>query len=147
MKRNMCVLAALCCALAAGCGTLGGRRGATEGERVVRQLWSDIRDKNWTAIEAMIAPGFQSLHQDGARDKAAEMELLKGLDLGRISLDDFKSSAAGPVLIVTYRMNIAETIGGKRLSRREAPRMSVFLKEEGRWLWIAHANLVSLKEE
>lgn len=143
------MLTVACFALGAivGCGSLRPGRGASEGERVVRQLWSDIRDKNWTAIEAMMAPGFQSLHQDGARDRAAEMELLKGLDLGRISLDDFHSSAAGPVLIVTYRMNIAETIDGKRLSRREAPRMSVFLKEEGRWLWIAHANMVSLKEE
>lgn len=146
MKRSMCVLAALCCALAAaaGCNTLKAGRGASEGEKLVRRLWSDIKEKNLAAVEAMIAPGFQSLHQDGARDRDAEIELLKGLDIGRISLGDFRDSQAGPVLIVTYTLAAEETIGGKRLSRTKAWRMSVFLKEGERWLWVAHANMVPL---
>lgn len=142
------VMAAVCCAcgIAAGCGTLKAPRGATEGEKIVRQLWSDIKAKNWAPIEAMMSPGFQSVHQDGARDRVGEMELLKGLDIGRLSLGAFASSAIGPVLVVTYEITAVETIGGKRLPRRTSPRMSVFLQKEGRWLWIAHANMVPLKE-
>ena len=146
MRRNAYMLAALCFALAAaaGCNTLKAPRGASEGEKLVRRLWSDIKEKNFAAVEAMISPGFQSLHQDGARDRAAEIELLRGLDIGRISLGDFRDSQAGPVLIVTYTLAAEETIGGKRLPRMKTWRMSAFLKEGERWLWVAHANMVPL---
>ena len=52
----------------------------------------------------------------------------------------------GPVLIVTYRVTVVETLTGKRLPKRTSMRMSVFLKTPDDWKWIAHANLNPLKD-
>jgi len=51
----------------------------------------------------------------------------------------------GPVTIVSYFASAPETIEGKRLSIKPAARLSVFLKTDSGWQWIAHANLNPLK--
>ena len=39
------------------------------GEKLVRQLWAEVKAGNVEALEKMMAPGFQSVHADGARDR------------------------------------------------------------------------------
>jgi len=60
------------------------------------------------------------------------------------SLSDIKITRNGPVIIATYSVSVAETIEGKRLTHRPAPRLIVFLKTAHGWQWIAHANLKPL---
>jgi len=117
----------------------------TKGEKMERQMWADIKARNWAAVESKIAPGFQSVHQDGARDREAEIKLIKGLNLGQYILSNFKVTQNGPVIIVTCSVAVEETIGGKRLSARPAARLSVWLKTDSGWQWITHANLKPLK--
>lgn len=115
---------------------------AIEGEQLERQIWSDIKAKNWAAVEAGIAGGFQSVHPDGARDRDAELALIKGLDLGDYSLQGFKVTRNNDDLIVTYWISVQETIDGKRLSSKPAMRLSVWEQNDsGGWQWISHANL------
>ena len=47
--------------------------GASEGEKMERQMCADFKAKNWKAVESKIAEGFQSIHPDGARDRAGEI--------------------------------------------------------------------------
>jgi hypothetical protein len=47
-----------------------------DGEQMERQMWEDIKAKNWKAVEDKIAEGFQSVHPDGARDRANEITIL-----------------------------------------------------------------------
>ena len=115
------------------------------GEKIVRQLWVDLKEGNVTAIEEKIAVGFQSVHQDGARDRNQEIELVKGLNLGEYILSNFKISRNGPVIIASYFVTVKETIAGKKLPKKAAARMSIFLKTDAGWQWIAHANLNPLK--
>ena len=115
------------------------------GKKLVRRLWNDIKARNMEAIEKWITPGFQSIHQDGARDREAEIKLISGLDLGEYTLSNFKVTQVGPVIIATYFVSVEETIAGKRLSKKPAARLSAFLKTESSWKWIAHANLKALK--
>ena len=42
------------------------------GEKLVRQLWEDIKNKEWDKLERSMPAGFQSVHVDGARDKEGE---------------------------------------------------------------------------
>ena len=51
--------------------------GTSDGEKLERQMADDIKAKNWNAVEARIADGFQSVHPDGIRDRAGEIALLK----------------------------------------------------------------------
>ena len=115
------------------------------GEKLLRQLWADIKKPDMNAIEKTIAQGFQSVHQFGANSRAQEIKLIKGLKLGNYTLTDIEITRNGPVIIATYFISVEEIIKGERLSKKPAPRLSVFLKTESGWKWIAHANLKPLK--
>lgn len=114
------------------------------GEGLLRQLWEDMKKPDIEAIENTIAYGFQSVHQYGSNDREQEIELIKGLDLGEYTLSDIKITQNGPVIIATYFVSVKETIEGERLTKKPAPRLSVFLKTESGWKWVAHANLKPL---
>jgi len=115
------------------------------GEDMVRELWNDFKTQNMSALESKIAPGFQSIHEDGARDAEAQLKLLKELNLGEYILSNFKVTQVGPAIIVSYFVSVEETIEGKRLSTKPAARLTIFLKTDNGWQWIAHANLNPLK--
>lgn len=112
-----------------------------KGEKLERQIWEDIKAKDWVAVKAKIAPGFQSVHPDGPRDKTGEIALIEGLNIGKYKLSDFDVSQSEDSLIVTYWVSVKETIDGKRLSGKPAQRLSVWKKTAAGWQWIAHANL------
>jgi len=115
------------------------------GEDLVRKLWNDFKTQNISALEKKTAPGFQSVHEDGASDAETELKLLKELNLGQYTLSNFKVTQVGPAIIVSYFVSVEETIEGKRLSSKPAARLSIFLKTDSGWQWIAHANLNPLK--
>ncbi|MBU1274429.1 MAG: nuclear transport factor 2 family protein [Proteobacteria bacterium] len=116
-----------------------------QGEKLVRDLWALFAAKDMAKIEAMTSPGFQSLHTFGAYGKAKQMKLLAGLDLGPYTLSDFKVTEQGPVTLVSYRVSVAETIKGKRLDKKPAPRLSIFIKTGEGWRWVAHVNMKPVK--
>jgi len=115
------------------------------GEKLLRQLWAEIRKPDMEAIEKTIAKGFQSVHQYGSSNREQEIKLIEGLKLGKYTLSNIKTTRNGLVIVATYFISVEETIKGKRLSKKPAPRLSVFLKTDGDWKWIAHANLKPLK--
>ncbi|MEW6053332.1 MAG: DUF4440 domain-containing protein [Nitrospirota bacterium] len=120
--------------------------GENVGESLVRQLWVDMKTNNMESIEKKMGAGFQSIHQDGARNREQELSLIRELNLGEYILSEFKVTQNGEVVIATYSVSVEETIEGKRLSKKPAPRLSVFLKTESGWQWIAHANLKALEQ-
>jgi len=115
--------------------------GQSEGEKMERQMWADFKAKNWKEVESKIADGFQSVHPDGARNRAGEISLIEKLNLGDVALSNFKSTTTGDNIVVTYMIAVQETIDGKQLSRKPAPRLSVWKKGTSGWQWICHANL------
>ena len=119
--------------------------GISEGEKLERQMASDIQAKNWKAVEARIADGFQSVHPDGIRDRAGEIALLKGMNFGKFTLGDFKSNAIGDNIVVSFTMTVAETIDGKELPAKPAYRLSVWKKGASGWQWISHANFTPIR--
>jgi hypothetical protein len=119
--------------------------GASEGEKLEREMAADIKAKNWTAVERRIAEEFQSVHPDGVRDRTAEIALLKKMDFGDFTFSDFKSTTIGDNIVVTFTMTVAETIAGKRLPAKPAYRLSVWKKGVNGWQWICHANLAPIR--
>lgn len=118
----------------------------SEGEKLLRQLWECMKKTDMNALDKMLAKGFQSVHQYGASNREEEIELLKGLDFDEYVLSDVRITQNGPVIVATYFVSVQETIKGQRLSKEPAPRLSVFLKTDSGWQWIAHANLKPLKK-
>ncbi len=115
------------------------------GEDLVRELWDNFRTQDMSALQERIAPGFQSIHEDGARDAERELELLKELNLGQYILSNFKVTKVDHAIIVTYFVSVEETIEGRRLSGKPAARLTIFLETDNGWRWIAHANLNPLE--
>ena len=111
------------------------------GEQLVREMWKTWKGKDLEATKNWIADGFQSVHQDGARNGEEEFTLLEGLNLGDYTLDNFQVTQNGDIIIATYSVSVHETIEGKVLPTAPAVRLSVFLKTDKGWQWIAHANL------
>jgi hypothetical protein len=116
----------------------------SEGEKLERQMASDLQAKNWKAVEARISDGFQSVHPDGVRDRAGEIALLKGMHFGASTLGDFKCTTIGDNMVVTFTMTVAETIDGKHLSAKPEYRLSVWKKGTNGWQWISHANFTPI---
>ena len=115
------------------------------GEKLVRQLWADMKAGNVETLEKMTAPGFQSVHEDGSRNRKEELQLIMGGNFGKYTLTNLKVTQNGPVITVTYFVSVEETIGGKRLpTTNPAARLSAWLKTDSGWQWIIHANLRSL---
>jgi hypothetical protein len=127
-------------------GAASAWAGDVSGEQLVRDLWSNMKANHWQKLDKAMSPAFQSVHSDGARDRAQELKLIKGLKMGDYTLDKFKTTRQGPVLVVTYQVTVSETIDGKRLTHKPAPRLTVFFKAAGGWQWLAHANLRPLEK-
>ena len=116
----------------------------SEGERLERQMATDIRAKNWKAVESRIAEGFQSVHADGVRNRTEEIDLLKKMNMGEFTLSNFKSTNIGDNMVVTFTMTVTETIDSKRLPAKPEYRLSVWKKGVSGWQWICHANLTPI---
>ncbi len=112
-----------------------------DGEKMEKQIWEDIKAKNWNAVEAKIAEGFQSVHPDGARDRTGEITLIKNLDVGQVTFNDFRSTMSGDNIVVSYMISVQETVDLERLPTKPTPRLSVWKKGTHGWQWICHANL------
>jgi len=114
---------------------------AVLGEQLVRQFWEAIRTEDVKALEAILAPGFQSTHEDGARDREAELALCAEIAMDAYELTDFMTTRQGATIIVTFLASVEETLEGFRTTVTPAPRMAVFLMTEVGWQMIAYANL------
>jgi len=111
------------------------------GEKLEREMWQAMKSMDWKFIESRLSDSFQSAHQDGARGKDAEFELIKKLKLSPYTLTDFKVTESNNTIVVSYFVSVEETIDGKTLPTKPAERLSVWLNEGNTWRWIAHANL------
>jgi len=117
-----------------------------EGVKLVKQVWMDMKKNDLHALENIMGKGFQSAHSDGkVRNKTQELKLIEGLHLGNYKLENFVVSEEGPVLIVSYTVQVGETIDKERLGTKPALRMSIFLKTKEGWKWIAHNNFKVIK--
>lgn len=112
-----------------------------DGETLYREFVAAVAAEDWAAVDGMLAADFQSAHTDGPRDKAAEMEMLKAVNLGEYSLTDFTSTRGGDTLVATHWLSVEETIDGSRLSTKPAARLTVWRQGESGWQIIAIANL------
>jgi len=139
---RICVVLVAVVVAAIGAGARAAEQEDTLlGEQLVRQFWEAIRTEDAEALEAILAPGFQSVHQDGARDRAGELALCAGIDIDEYTLTDFVTTRQGATIVVTFMASVEETLDGVRTTTVPAARMAVFLMTEDGWRMVAYANL------
>jgi len=140
-KRAWLVLVAFASLALLVVGTAAQEEDTALGEQLVRQFWEAIRTEDVEALEGILAPGFQSSHEDGMRDREAELALCADIDMDEYTLTDFVVTRQGATIIVTFLASVEETLEGFRTTTTPAPRMAVFLMTEVGWQMIAYANL------
>ncbi|MFP8881074.1 MAG: nuclear transport factor 2 family protein [Myxococcota bacterium] len=127
--------------------SLTASAGEDLGEKLIREFFADTKSRDLPAIEKTLAEGFQSVHTDGARDRAGELEIIRNIKLGAHTLANFKTTRNGPVMVVTFEVNApSEILGGKRVGEGSYERLAVWLETGSGWQLIAYANLAPLNE-
>jgi hypothetical protein len=137
-----CFVLAVLFAIAIGTSAwAAGQETSALGEQLVREFWEAIRTEDVEALEAILAPGFQSIHQDGPRNRDQELALLTTIDINEYTLTDFVTTRQGATIVVTFMASVEETLAGTRTTTVPAARMAVFLMTEEGWQLVAYANL------
>ncbi len=94
-------------------------------------------------VDKVLAEEFQILRSNGGgHDKASYLKALPKQTI-RSKFSDIIATGNGETLIIRYKIETEQTIDGTPVNGI-SPRLSVFRKEAGRWLMIAHANFAQL---
>jgi hypothetical protein len=114
-----------------------------EAENLERLSVQLIQDKNWEALDKILAPSCQFVSSQGSCDKASAMRLMKEMHLGPVQFKDFKVTQADDNLIVSFWIAALEYRDGKELSPEYSPRLSVWKRIDNQWQCIAYADLIA----
>jgi len=115
-----------------------------KGKALVQTLWKNMKFSNINKIYESTAYFFQSLHQDGVRNRQEELHLISKLNLDDYELSNFTVTHNENLIIASYDVTVSETIKDKRHKRETTPRTTIFQKIDGNWLWVYHVNPVKL---
>lgn len=110
------------------------------GEKLVRQVFEDIKNEDIPPLKRKMSKNFQAMHSFGISDRAAELKTIKGIKLDKFTLANFNVTRQDKTLIVTYTVKAEEKIKGEKEPKKPVPRLSVFVKTDSGWEWLAHAN-------
>ncbi len=117
-----------------------GFAGATGGEQLERQLWDDIKAKNWKDLEPRVAPGFVSSGPAGAHDRAATLDNWKKWDVQSVSLSDLQVQSAGGDFIVTATVTLTGTVNGQPAPSQPIHSMTVWQQVSKGFVAVAHSD-------
>ena len=94
-------------------------------------------------VDKVLAEEFQILRSNGGgHDKASYLKALPK-QTARSKFSDIIATGNGETLVIRYKIETEQTIDGTPVNGI-SPRLSVFRKEAGRWLMVAHANFAQL---
>lgn len=145
-RRDFSIVALAGITALATCAASSAATGPISPEEALKALdpWVDaVFTGDPVVVEKVLAPEFQILRSDGSgHDKAS---YLKSLPKQRIrsKLSDIVATGTADLMVVRYRIDTDQTIGGKEV-KGISPRLSVFRLDAGRWLICAHANFATL---
>jgi ketosteroid isomerase-like protein len=97
-------------------------------------------------VRAVLAPEFQIMRADGSTYDAAGYAN-RGLPViaALPEIDQLVVTAHGDLAVAAYYVDIDQTRDGVQVEAH-APRLTVFRKEAGTWLMVAHGNFAALEQ-
>ena len=106
--------------------------------------WADALFTGDPAVVAkVLAEEYQILRSNGrGYDKAGYLQALPK-HTARPKFSDIVATGNGKTLVIRYKIETEQTIQGAPVNGI-SPRLSVFRKEAGPWLMVAHANFAQL---
>lgn len=110
------------------------------GEKLVRGLFKEIDKSNISDLESQISANFQGVSESGISDRKVKLKALRNSELEGYELSGFNSTRQNDTLVVTYKLKADETIRGEDEEDKPVNQLSVFVKTDSGWEWIAQAS-------
>ncbi|MEX1109751.1 MAG: nuclear transport factor 2 family protein [Dongiaceae bacterium] len=106
--------------------------------------WADaLASNDPAAVEKVLAPEYQIVRSDGSGySKADYLSALPKQNM-RSRFRDIVATGHHDLLVLRYVIETDQTIDGQPVEA-VSPRLSVFRKESGGWLLVAHASFAKL---
>ncbi len=115
-----------------------------EGLAANRAWWGAVIDGSAAGLDAVLAQEFQIQRANGSGyDKAGYIASERPKIEGQPIFDGMVVTAYDDYLVTRYVAVANETIDGELVEHR-APRLTVFRKDGGRWLVVAHGNFAAI---
>jgi hypothetical protein len=113
---------------------------ATGGESLERTFWKEVKTKKWNELEPHFASNYISVTpEEGRFDRAAALAYLHQLQLDDYTLGDFQNELNGETVVVTYAITLRGKIAGQSLPSDPVRMMTVWQRQKGGWMAIAHS--------
>jgi len=97
-------------------------------------------------VAAVLAPEFQIMRADGStHDAAGYANSVLPIISEMPSIEKLTVTAHGDIAVSAYYVNVDQTRDGA-LVEAYAPRLTVFRKDAGAWLMIAHGNFAAVDQ-
>ena len=143
-RSHAVVIAAVMVCLLSACTMYSkpkkGFAGATGGEQLEKQLWEEIKAKDWKELEPRLAPMMVSNSPDATRDKAATLDHWKKWDVQSVSLSDVQVQSAGADFVVTATLTATGTFGGQPAPSQPVHTMTVWQQVSKGFVVVAHSD-------
>ncbi len=112
----------------------------TTADRLVRRFWDLVKKGDRAALAAFLSPAFQVVRTNGVtEDVTTYLDHLPHIE--HYAIDGVHATCFGDAMVVTYSSAADGTVDGQRMLAQAAPRLPVFLRTDGVWRVLAHANL------
>jgi hypothetical protein len=112
------------------------------GENLERGLFQTVKDKDWTALESLVAAGFQSMHQDGPKSRSTAIDYIKSITFKYYHFSDIIVTAndAGSIIVITYKLTFSENLEMTDQEKgKYVNNLSVWSNNNGKWQWMSHS--------
>ena len=110
-------------------------------EALERKTIALIQQKNWLALDEMLAPECQFVTVNSVYGKLEAMRLMQDMHLAAVTLKGFDAKAVGDNLVVTFQMACTEHVAGEPQSNDFSPRLSVWKQRGEGYVCIAYADM------
>ena len=119
---------------------------ATGAEQFERLLWQEIKARNWPEVERRLGSNLVVVVPTGTRDRAAQMEFLKGLEITDYSIGEMQVTPNGNDMVVTYTMSMQGTVNGEPIGQGPWRMLGVWQQVGTSWVAIVQAGMPASPE-
>jgi len=139
-RRLLCCLTVGAISLSACSGPERLADPSATARELVTEFLTILSTDEAPGLDDFLADGFQLQRADGTgatkTEYLANHAVVESFELG----DKVSAVQSGDLLTVRWTVVVEEAVSGQQLSRQEAPRLSVFVRDDGEWRLLAHAN-------
>jgi len=110
------------------------------GDDFETRFWQAIRLKQWSQIEAMLAPAVLAINRgEILHGRSAVLDHVKGIDVSDFQTSDIVVEHHGAEVVVALLLTTSATRKGEPIDHKLWRMMSVWRHVDNRWAMIAHA--------